>query len=372
MGALTAAVESPVVPVMPELSGRLVVGVVDFHLVDSRPDPWLPDRVRELMVTVSYPADVGSGELAPWSSSPGAALAGGAILSGPDYFGLPPGSVGWGEIRRRAVVRAPIRPGKWPVVVFSPGFQSTREMHANVVDDLASHGYVVVSISHTHEAMLVEFPEGRIVPSAVADRGTATMRTAIDARVADVRFVLDALPDRLPGLDFSRVGAVGHSYGGYTVGESMVHDRRIDAGVNVDGAMEHTGSGSTYSPGLVVLRGLDRAFLLLGGHSGPAALSHVDTRATRTWADFWSSQRGWKREVHLDDSAHHSFSDFQWLVPQLPVAPDRRALIIGSVDPDRSLLVQHSYLAAFFDLHLKGKPTSLFEQSCFPEARLVD
>jgi dienelactone hydrolase len=360
-------VSPPVVPVMPELSGRHSVGTVDLHLVDSsRSDPWYPDRARELMVTVSHPTTVDSGTWAPWSS-PGAAAVGGAILSSPDFFDLPPDSVAWREIRRRALVNAPVRPGSWPVVVFSPGFGSTREMHANVVDDLASHGYAVVSVSHTHEAAVVEFSGGRIEPAAGPDRSTAAMRTATGTRVADLRFVLDALPGKLPGLDLSRIGAVGHSFGGYTVGESMVHDQRIAAGVNLDGPLEHTGSGTTYSPGLVVRQGLDRPFLLLGG-----TMSHTDMTVTRSWADFWPNQRGWKRDLHLEDGAHHSFSDFQWLLPQLPAPPQRRTLIIGAIDPDRSLLVQHTYLAAFFDLHLKGAPTTLFDEPGFPEARLVE
>ncbi|MFD0474437.1 hypothetical protein ACFQ0B_44005 [Nonomuraea thailandensis] len=42
----------------PALTGQYAVGTIDLHLVDpSRPDPWKPERRRELMVTVAYPAD---------------------------------------------------------------------------------------------------------------------------------------------------------------------------------------------------------------------------------------------------------------------------------------------------------------------------
>ncbi|HEV8556632.1 MAG TPA: lipase [Actinophytocola sp.] len=361
----------PVVPQMPALSGYYPVGTTDFHLVDtSRPDPWRPDQSRELMVTVSYPATVHSGQTAPWAT-PAAAAAGGAILSSPAFFDLPPEPpVAWGDIRRHAFAGAPVRPGRWPVVLFSPGFQSTREMHANVVDDLASHGYAVVSVSHTYESMLVEFPGGRLAPSLITNQEPATMRTALDTRVADLRFVLDTLPGRLPWLDFTRVGAMGHSYGGFTAAEAMLHDPRIRAGIDVDGPLELT-VGATYLPGDVVQQGLDRPLLLFGGDFGAAEQSHVDTTVTRSWAEIWPNLRGWKRDLHLDNGAHHSFSDFQWLLPQLPATPQRRALIIGAIDPTRSLLVQHTYYPAFFGLHLQGRWTPLFETSCFPEARFI-
>jgi hypothetical protein len=40
-------------------------------------------------------------------------------------------------------VDAPAVPGKWPVVLFSPGLQAPREFYSTTADDLASRGYVV-------------------------------------------------------------------------------------------------------------------------------------------------------------------------------------------------------------------------------------
>ena len=64
------------------------------------------------------------------------------------------------------------RRGGWPVVLFSPGFGVERELYAGLVEDLASHGYVVVSIDHPHDAGVVEFPDGRVViPKSQMDIG---------------------------------------------------------------------------------------------------------------------------------------------------------------------------------------------------------
>lgn len=371
MQLLLAAALAASTLVSPQLSGPYPVGTYNAHLVDStRADPWQPSKNRELMVSVSYPSGR-SGAPAPWLT-PALAAAVDPIISSAAFLDVPTGTVDWSGTRRQSRVDAPAVPGRWPVVLFSPGMQAPREFYAAAADDLASRGYVVVTVSHTYESLAVEFPGNRIEYGTI-DGSPASAKKAIDARVADMRFVLTQLPRLHRWVDPSRVGIAGHSYGGYTAGETMAHDRRFDAGINIDGAMEHTGDGGAYAPGEVVLRGLDRPFLLFGGDLGERELSHVDTRLTRSWADFWPNQRGWKRDVHLDDGAHHGFSDLQWSVPQLPeVSATRRVGLIGTIAPGDALRAQHDYVAAFFDLHLKQRRTSVFERPRHPGIRLVE
>ncbi len=45
--------------------------------------------------------------------------------------------------------------------------------------------------------------------------------------------------------------------------------------------------------------------------------------------------------------------------------------MIGTVEPKQSLAAQRMYVAAFFDLHLRGRPTSIFEQAAHPDVRIV-
>lgn len=370
MHLLLAAVLAASTLTTPQLTGPLPVGTRDAHLVDStRLDPFRPAKNRELMVTISYPAQR-KGRHAPWLT-PGLAAAADPIISSPAFLDVPAGTVDWSGTLRRARVDAPALPGRWPVVLFSPGLQGPREFYSSQADDLASRGYVMVTVSHTHEALAVEFPGDRI-EYGVIDGSPETMKKVIDTRVADMRFVLGRLPSLHRWADTGRVGIAGHSAGGYTAGETMVHDRRFDAGINIDGAMEHTGDGGTYAPGEVV-KGLDRPFLLFGGDLGERELSHVDTSLTRTWADFWPNQRGWKRDVHLDNGAHYGFSDLQWSVPQIgAVSPRQRAGLIGTIDVRESLKAQRDYVGAFFDLHLKRRGTTLFDRPRHPGIRLVD
>ncbi|HET6285173.1 MAG TPA: lipase [Amycolatopsis sp.] len=388
----------------PALTGHYDVGTTDLHLVDgSRPDPWKPERRRELMVTVTYPADrFADGPRAPWLT-PGMSGVIDQALSGEDYLGLPVGSIDWASAKRRAELGVPAAHGApKPVALFSPGFGGPRETYSAIVDDLASRGYVVVSLSHTYESAAVEFPGGRLETALPPGEGPEFMKKALDARVGDFRFVLDQLakiargenPDaekrQLPrglgwSLDLSRVGAYGHSYGGFTSGETMVHDRRIDAGINLDGAMATAFGyppGSAYVPGEVTKRGLDRPFLLMGAegvdeNGKPLEHTHKQPDFDRSWADFWANQRGWKRDLLLrGGSTHMAYSDLQVVVPQLGsrVAPEKSEAVIGTIDPRRSLAAQREYIGAFFDLHLKGRDRHLFhgESPRHPNIDFID
>ncbi|CAM4451380.1 hypothetical protein NONI108955_29665 [Nocardia ninae] len=363
---------------LPPLSGRYPVGTVDLYLVDSRQDPWHPADKRELMVTVTYPAQR-TGDRAPWMS-PAVAEAVDRLASDAPMLGLSPGAVDWGGTKRQASTGVEVEHtgGAWPVVLFSHGFGVVRELNSVRTDDLASHGYVVVSISHTYDAKVVEFPGGRLL-SSDAKPDPQYLATSIDARVADTRFVLDQLtrltqganPDAenraLPAglaaaLDLSKVGMFGHSLGGYTAGETMFRDPRIGAGINLDGSM---GVGKL---GEVVRHGVDRPFMLVGADGVHPETkrefehSHVDDMDP-SWREFWTNQQGWKRDLHFDGAAHNSFTDLQVAVPQCAslLSPETRQREVGTIHPARSVSAQQDYIAAFFDLHLKGIASDLFD-----------
>jgi predicted dienelactone hydrolase len=119
---------------------------------------------------------------------------------------------------------------------------------------LVSRGYVVATIDHTYDASEVEFPDGRVEVPAVPPVTPDVAEKVVAVRVADTRLVLDSLitlnaggnpdaegrplPAGLRGLiDPARVGMFGHSLGGAAAAQAMYEDRRIRAGVNLDGTM---------------------------------------------------------------------------------------------------------------------------------------
>ncbi|WP_284745605.1 alpha/beta hydrolase family protein [Amycolatopsis sp. RTGN1] len=328
-------------PELPAPTGPYAVGSTELHLVDhARPDPWVAGTTRELMVTVRYPARPGGGPKAPYLT-PGAA----AIVADEDarQLGISADRLDY-TFPTHARTGAPAAGGPRPVVLYSPSAKYPRSVGTAQLEQLSSEGYVTVAIDHTHEAAAVEFPGGRVERRALPP-GTDG-KLVIATRVADVRFVLDELellsregnPAGL-SLDLTRVGMFGHSAGGFTTGETMVSDPRIDAGADLDGSMAYSQSARDF--GRVANEGLDRPFLLLsaGDHSAASDAS---------WQEFLSHQRGPVRQAHLADGEHFSYTDYQALLPRLGLDPASIAPFIGTIDAGRSIATQRASLSAFF------------------------
>ncbi|WP_416562545.1 alpha/beta hydrolase family protein [Nocardia testacea] len=352
-GVPAGASAEPVRFGLPAPTGPYPVGSTDLHLIDpSRKDPWIPGRVRELMITIRYPARPNTEPKAPYMPA-GVAAAVAATDAG--KLGVEPDLLDY-RFPTHSGIDAPVADGRWPVLLYSPGATLSRSHGTTQMEQLAGDGYIVVAIDHTHEAEAVEFPGGRLARKALPAPAIDTSKRLITTRVADTRFVLDqlellaagahdadgrALPAGLTtAFDLSRIGMFGHSGGGFTTAETMFADSRIGAGADLDGSMAYSQSARDF--GRAADEGLDRPFLLMsaGDHS-------LDTDAS--WQQFLGHHRGPLCRVHLADGEHFSYTDYQILLPQLG---NTAAAFVGAVDPAHSLAVQHHTLATFFGTHL--------------------
>ena len=385
--ALTASANREVsrgVPVpirLPRPTGAFPVGTTELHLVDRRrDDPYVPGRPRELMVSVWYPAARPAAP-APYLPPLTAQVFGeGAAIA----LQQPVGTIDWAGAKSHGGLLAPVLPGKRPVVLFSPGFGVPRGLASISVAELASRGYVVVTVDHTYEVAGVEFPGNRIevqtlppAPYALLDR---------TARFDDLRFVLDALgrlargenPDaehrRLPAglgavLDLDRTGAYGHSAGGLSSIDLLVADPRIRAAIDMDGELGYGYDDPADCP--TVAQGTTRPFLLMGsGAIGPGPHDH---RTDPSWGLFWDRSSGWKRDLNLPNGLHYSFVDYQALIPWFqrffPVPPELIANTVGTADAGNVLRALRTYVPAFFDQHLRQRPSDW--SHALPETKFI-
>ncbi|MFB9236530.1 alpha/beta hydrolase family protein [Plantactinospora siamensis] len=383
---------------LPRPTGPFPVGTVDLHLIDpSRTDPWTATPAhRELMVSLWYPAtEVRRFPLAPHMTPGAAAHFGSAAGVGASLYGIPPGSVDFAATRTSGHRGAPVarRDRPFPVLLYSPGAGDPRSWGTTEVQDLASRGYVVVTIDHTYETSEVEFPDGRVVGTVVPELfeqahtpdGFQKLGARIfDTRIADTRFVLDQLaaldrgtnPDAegrtLPrgvagALDLRRTGMLGVSAGGLTALQAMNDDPRIDAAIDLGGSIETPIMPDPIALWPVARHGLDRPFMFMGDPG-------TDHQQTPSWRMLWDNSSGWHVDLRLTGAkSEDSYKDTVPLLPQIARQlglPDSFVTeAIGSIQPGRAVRTEETLVAAFFDRWLRGRDGHLLDG---PSPRLRD
>jgi dienelactone hydrolase len=321
--------------------------------------PWIPQAAGALYLN-QFASSLQATSPAP---SPGTA-------SG--VSSLPGVSLPITRARDGAPVRVAAQP--YPVVLYQPGYSDIRETGTGLVSDLASRGYIVVTMDGTYEAQVVEFPGGRLATPRPNQSYVGP------ARLADTRFVLDELvrlrsganPDalhrKLPAglseaIDTSKVGMFGHSLGGAMAAQAMAADRRIYAGVDLDGTILLR--KRTMNPKLDehLARKLGRRPFMLFTSQGH------DGQDDPTLAGLWAGLRGWRLFLTLRNSQHFTFTDFEEFLSQLQAARVRpseinRRLVtsfIGTIQPGQAVAAERAYIAAFFDQHLYGHQSKLLK-----------
>jgi predicted dienelactone hydrolase len=348
---------------MPALTGAYPVGTRSVELVDrSRHEPGTNGRKpRSLVMQLWYPRASGKGKREPYMPQKVAAFLG---ASG----GLPSSILT--RLKLAAISNAvPLhRAGGWPVVLFSTGYGIERQLYTGLVEDLASHGYVVVAIDHPHDANIVSFPDGHTVSIGKVGESKNAIANALTVRIADTRYVLHALTRFDLGsrkgaffgiLDLDRIGMFGHSLGGATAAATMLTDRRIDAGLDMDGFLF----------GKVATAGLEKPFMLFAADPG--------LRHQPNLAQFWSHLRGPRYAVDFTGAAHLAFTDLVFLVPQLAgtneaAAQARLQPLVGTINRKLAYEAQRAYVLAFFDQTLKGRGPMAARTSSFPGVRATD
>ena len=268
-------------------------------------------------------------------------------------------------------------PGEaFPVVMVSTGGGTTRFYYTALAEALASTGYIVACVDHSHDSLVVELLNHTLLHGGLPVTGNRPLLLMdLDARVNDTMFALDELgradvreehfSTSDAGLNVSRVGMMGHSLGGATMSTTMLRDPRIAAGVSLDGAF--------FGPEQEA--GLDSPYLILGaeGHAG-----RKKGLWWSKWPDMWPKIRAWKKQLNIKGTGHVSFCDVFLAIDALGLRgdlpePDGELDNWGTIGSARMLEIQAAYVTAFFDRFLKGKSSELLdgETAQFPEVEFI-
>jgi pimeloyl-ACP methyl ester carboxylesterase len=112
--------------------------------------------------------------------------------------------------------------GRFPVVVYAPGYSGSAWENADLCEYLASHGYLVIAS-----------------PSMGArSRNMTSDLEGVEAQARDIAFLI-SYAYTLPNADLSRIAVAGFSWGGLSNLFAAARDPRITALVALDGSLRY-------------------------------------------------------------------------------------------------------------------------------------
>jgi len=255
---------------LPVPTGPHSVGTQVFQWTDSTRLEWFtqknPDDYRKIVVQVWYPSsDTKERDSEPYIDN---------IVVRAETIGSAGGFPGWmaghiNLVKTNSFLNAKpdLTNFPYPVLVLSHGITGMRQIHSALIEELASHGFVVAALDHPYDCNLTLFKDGTSAdyrsditghPDSVRIR-----RKQLNTRVADVRFLLDQLTEVNRSLYFNglmnldRVGILGHSYGGATSIQASFEDKRFKSCLVLDSWMNPL-------PANILNSGITQPFLYLG------------------------------------------------------------------------------------------------------------
>jgi len=358
---------------LPEPTGNYPVGTAVLYFKDStRIEDAGPagNSARELMVQIWYPSQPSHHRFARYREKRET----NALSS---YQS---------EILTHARLDAPMAHtgAPFPVILFNHSWGGRRTNYTFLTEELASHGYVVVSIDHTYNASLVAFPDGREIhgnaSNAINDPGSSSVSQVraiwdkeLAKSVADQRFILDRIEAMnraggslwFGGLNTKMTGAIGHSFGGAAATAVCAEDQRVHAAVNLDG----------WFFGAIRARGPNQPLLVMDAFTeqpGDEYDPHDKVSSTLETTDFaelrTSLQNFGGYMLLVKGASHEDFTD------QSLISPFRILSHRGMIPAREIQKIVRSYVVAFFDKTLRGEDPEILgtHTSPFAEALLEE
>ena len=275
-----------------------------------------------------------------------------------------------------------------PALIFNHGYTGPAEASTSLLEDLASHGFAVLSVVHPYEASAARLADGRVVTIldtagklrgpiqqvldewktedarmtevtkandraeqlrilraylAGLDRTGEALRRWVDdvrAVVRDLSRVPDGARQLAQRIDASRFGVFGHSMGGVTAGEFCLDEKRCAAALNLDGIPQY---------GSMIDCELKRPFLMVYS-ARPGRIGASDAIYRRAASPYY--------RVDVRDTRHLDFCDMIFWG-----GPLRDRGILGGLAPERITAITRTIVREYFDETLGGKRSPLLNRT---------
>ena len=331
----------------PEKPGPYPVGVTTQLFVDHSRTDAATNGPRSLMTEIWYPAtddtkDLPKNHLLDFfvqNQSPEFAMIfqmafGVDILTADKTF------------KNMAVRDARVRDGVYPLLLFSHGNGGFRMQNAFWCEHMASHGYIVMAPDHTGNCA-VTFIDGNMV--IFNDNKEARTQSSAD-RPKDLSFLIDTAGRMNKGgdsrfrakIDLEKIGAAGHSFGGYTCTWLVNQEPRIKAIAPMAGVAPD--QPPCPIPLMLLIASEDDT---LGAEKVPLIRAYYD------------AAKGPKYSIEFKNAGHYSFTEMYQLKPTFGdgVGEGKRITNgepIKYIPMDTAFTLTNGYTTAFFGKYIKG------------------
>ncbi|HJS20303.1 MAG TPA: hypothetical protein VJ785_16260 [Anaerolineales bacterium] len=351
------------VPSIPTPDGPYPVGTRIYELTDSSRKELYSgqDGARRFQIQVWYPAEPApSDERAHWMhhAEVFSRSISEALLELPSFFLDHLELVKIPAYRNAKVTSSNER---FPIILFSHGWNGFNAQNSGQALQLASHGYVVVGMQHTYGAVVTVFEDGTIAknnPAALPmdapdDIYDIAADQLADQWAGDMAYTLDFLAGQngdsdspfFEKLDLSLVGAYGHSTGGGAVIQFCGTDPRCKALLGQDPFMRPVSTE-----------------ILEGGVTQPAFFmfsqswaNDVNSLNNRQFKPFYGLSKEALGAVFIEGTTHYDFSDLPLLSPLTP-----QLGLKGPIDGQRVTAIVNDYLVSFFEMTLNERSSDPF------------
>tara|TARA_X000000368_G_scaffold285266_1_gene226525 strand:+ start:1446 stop:2645 length:1200 start_codon:yes stop_codon:yes gene_type:complete len=305
------------------VTGQHLIGTKRMVWIDSTRTNWFLDGYgpyRQLMAQIWYPADA-SALLSSVKKSKyidnKKALTYTIELQGykiPEILTNQIGSIkcnSWEDA-------SPVSNKKFPILIFSHGHGGLRTQNTNQVEELVSHGYIVIAVDHTYDAGFVEFPDGNIAYSLTSkpegerlNETPETFYTRFGYRVDDIDFVINKI-DSFDDYDLNisaimdknNIGIFGHSFGCLTSVYATYFNDRIKSCFGLDGWFEPLHDS-------LVFKNINKPIMHLGQNNKGDEQFWNDINFVKM-NNFIKSNSDLSVMVDIPGSHHYDYTDFTY------------------------------------------------------------
>lgn len=273
-------------------------------------------------------------------------------------------------------VEGEVKDGEFPLVIFSHGAFGYYQSNTSTYQELASKGYVVISLDHPYHSFYTEDTDGKLITvdpgfmqevQYVNENGTPeddifdVSSKWLKLRTADVNFVIDTVKavknnqlqtadgvkEALAMADDENIGMMGHSLGGATSVTIGRQREEVKAVIDLDGTM--LGEQLAFENGRYKFN--DEPY--------PVPILAVDTdyhhQAALEYGDLYVNNKVIEnaidgREVYFKGAGHMNFTDLPLFSPFLA-----KMLGTGTIDKVECMEKTNEIVGMFFDHYLKGE-----------------